>query len=145
MEDPMSSFNDNIIAEFRANGGKVGGPFEGMNLLLLTTTGRRTGASRTSPVAYSKDGSNYVIAGSKAGADTHPLWFHNLEAEPSATIEVGDGDAVRTMRAKATVLPSGPERDRLFAAHAKLMPGFSDYETKTTRIIPIVVLAPVAE
>lgn len=141
----MTSFNDGIIAEFRANGGKVGGPFEGMNLLLLTTTGRRTGTSRTSPVAYSTDGANYVIAGSKGGADDHPLWFLNLEADPSATIEVGDGEAVRTMRARATVHASGPERDRLYAAHAKLMPGFSDYEIKTDRIIPIVALEPVSE
>lgn len=134
----MSTYNHGIIEEFRSNGGKVGGPFEDMSLLLLTTRGRRTGQPRTSPVAYTSDGSRYVIAASKAGADDDPLWYLNLEADPRATVEVGD----RTLTVRAEV-QTGAERDRLYAAHAERMPGFAEYEKKTTRTIPVVTLEPV--
>jgi deazaflavin-dependent oxidoreductase (nitroreductase family) len=135
----MTSFNDNIIAEFRANGGKVGGRFADMPLLLLTATGRRSGRPTTSPVAYSTTASGYVIAGSNGGQDRHPEWLLNLAANPVATIEIDN----RSMTVKARVLTSGEERDRLFAAHSALMPAFSNYMAQTSRTIPVAILEPV--
>ena len=131
----MSDFNQNVITEFRANGGKVGGPFEGAPMMLLTTTGAKSGHARTSPVVYTKDGDRYVIIASKAGAPTNPDWFHNLVANPEVTLEVG----TETFPARATVT-SGEERTRLYDAQAALMPGFAEYAQKTTREIPVVVL-----
>ncbi|APU14750.1 MULTISPECIES: nitroreductase family deazaflavin-dependent oxidoreductase [Actinoalloteichus] len=132
----MSSFNENVIAEFRANEGRVGGPFEGVPLLLLTTTGRRSGKPRTLPLGTITDGDSFVIAASDSGGDKHPLWLANLEADPRATIEVG----TRTIEVRARIEASGPERDRLYAALVKEMSPFADYEAKTTRLIPVVVL-----
>ena len=131
----MSDFNENVINEFRANGGKVGGPFEGASMMLLTTTGARSGQARTNPVVYTKDGDRFVIIASKAGAPTNPDWFHNLVANPEVTLEVGD----ERFPARATVT-SGEERRRLYDAQAALMPGFAEYAQKTTREIPVVVL-----
>ena len=131
----MSDFNENVINEFRANGGKVGGPFEGASMMLLTTTGARSGQARTKPVVYTKDGDRFVIIASKAGAPTNPDWFHNLVANPEVTLEVGD----ERFPARATVT-SGEERRRLYDAQAALMPGFAEYAQKTTREIPVVVL-----
>lgn len=131
----MSDFNENVINEFRANGGKVGGPFEGAPMMLLTTTGAKSGQARTSPVVYTRDGDRFVIIASKAGAPTNPDWFHNLVANPEVTAEVG----TETFSARATVT-SGEERARLYDAHAALMPGFAEYAQKTTREIPVVVL-----
>ena len=132
----MSTFNERIIEEFRSNGGKVGGPFEGASMLLLTTTGRRTGRPRTSPLVYTTTEGGWVVAASNAGADEHPQWFLNLQADPHATIEVGD----RTVPVEAR-FAEPEERDRLYAAHAERMPGFAEYERATQRMIPIVVLA----
>jgi deazaflavin-dependent oxidoreductase (nitroreductase family) len=120
-------FNSGIIEKFRANGGKVQG---WKTLLLLTTTGAKSGKERVNPVAYSTDGDNIVIVASKGGAPTSPDWYYNLLANPLVTVEVG------TERFQ--------ERARLFAHHAELMPGFRDYETKTTRVIPVIVLERVA-
>ena len=131
----MSDFNENVINEFRANGGKVGGQFEGASMMLLTTTGAKSGQARTKPVVYTKDGDRFVIIASKAGAPTNPDWFHNLVANPEVTLEVGD----ERFPARATVT-SGEERRRLYDAQAALMPGFADYAQKTTREIPVVVL-----
>jgi deazaflavin-dependent oxidoreductase (nitroreductase family) len=131
----MSDFNENVINEFRANGGKVGGPFEGAPMMLLTTTGAKSGRARTSPVVYTRDGDRFVIIASKAGAPTNPDWFHNLVASPEVTAEVG----TETFPARATVT-SGEERARLYDAQAALMPGFAEYAQKTTREIPVVVL-----
>lgn len=131
----MSDWNSKIIEEFRTNGGKVGGPFEGAPLLLLTTTGAKSGKHHTSPVMYLPDGGRLFIFASKAGAPTNPDWYHNLVAHPDATVEVG----TETFAVKATVT-SGEERDRLYAQQAKLYPGFADYQTKTTRKIPVVAL-----
>lgn len=134
------SFNDGIIEEFRANGGKVGGPFEGAPMLLLTVTGAKTGRSYTHPLVHTRDGDRIVIIASKGGADTNPDWYFNLLANSIATVEVGE----ETFEAKATPHPEGPERDRLFEAQANLMPGFWDYEKKTSRVIPVVTLERVA-
>jgi deazaflavin-dependent oxidoreductase (nitroreductase family) len=131
----MSEINDeHVIEQFRSNAGSVDG-FEGWPLFLLTTTGRKSGQQRVTPLVYTKDGDAIVIAASKAGADSHPAWYLNIEAEPHVHVEVaGDAyDAVARIADRA-------ERDRLYAAHAELMPNFAEYETKTTRVIPIVVL-----
>ncbi len=130
-----NDFNRSIIEEFRANGGKVGGPFAGATLLLLTTTGAKSGRRGTTPLVCSKDGDRLVIAASKAGAPTNPAWYHNLLVNPTVTVEFGD----QSFDARAAVV-SGPERDRLYAQHAEQFPGFLEYQQKTTRVIPIVTL-----
>jgi deazaflavin-dependent oxidoreductase (nitroreductase family) len=132
-----NDFNQSIVDEFRANGGKVGGPFEGAPMLLLTTTGAKSGQARTAPLVYLPDGDRYVVFASKAGAPTNPDWYHNLVANPSVSVEVGSD---RT-DADAVVL-TGEERDQLFAKQAERMPGFKDYQDKTTRVIPVVALQP---
>ncbi len=131
----MSDFNSAIIEEFRSHGGKVGGPFEGAPLLLLTSTGAKSGESRTTPVMYLPDGERMVIFASKAGAPTNPSWYHNLLAKPDATVEVG----TETIDVAARVA-SGEERERLFSRQAERYPQFADYAQKTTRQIPVVVL-----
>lgn len=131
----MADFNEQVIAEFRGNHGKVGGPFEGAPLLLLHSTGAKTGAERISPLMYLPDGDRYVIFASKAGSDTNPAWYHNVKANPNTTIEVGD-ETVAVLAEEVT----GEERDRLYRTQAELHPGFADYEKKTTRLIPVVTL-----
>lgn len=131
----MYDYNKPIIEEFRANGGKVGGPFEGATLLLLTTRGAKTGRLLTNPVMFSRDGDRMIIYASKAGAPTNPAWYHNLVANPRVTVEVG----TEKFEADATVV-TGAERDRLFDENAKRNPGFAEYQTKTTRVIPVVAL-----
>jgi deazaflavin-dependent oxidoreductase (nitroreductase family) len=133
----MSDFTQQTIEEFRANRGKVGGYFEGAPLLLLHTTGAKSGAERISPMMYLADGDRYLVFASKAGADTHPAWYHNLLAQPEVTAEIGDD----TITATATPLPR-EERDRFYAIQAELYPGFADYEKKTDRVIPVVALVP---
>ncbi|MFB8282177.1 nitroreductase family deazaflavin-dependent oxidoreductase [Nocardia colli] len=133
----MSDWNASIIEEFHANAGKVGGPFEGHDLLLLTTTGAKSGLPRTSPVAFIRDQDRVVIIASKAGAPTSPDWYHNLRANPEVSVEIG----TETHKATATPITGGPERDRLYAAMVEVMPGFAEYEQKTDRVIPVVSLA----
>jgi len=130
-----NDFNQQVIAEFRANSGKVGGPFAGSPMVLLTTTGAKSGKERTSPLVYTTDGDRIVIIASKAGAPTNPDWYHNIVANPTATVEIG----TERFQAHATVA-EGAERDRLFNQQATQMPGFAEYQTKTTRVIPVVVL-----
>jgi len=129
------NWNQKIIDEFRANEGKVGGPFEGAPVLLLTTTGAKSGKRHTAPMMYrAGDGVLYVFA-SKAGAPTNPDWYHNLVANPKVTVEVG------VDKFDATAVPlEGSERDEIFAKHAALYPGFAEYQQKTTRVIPVVQL-----
>ena len=129
------SFNAGIIEEFRANGGKVGGMFEGAPMLLLTTTGAKSGNPYTTPVVHTNDGDRIVIIASKAGAPTHPDWYHNIVANPEVTVELG----TETFQATASVA-KGEERQRLYDAQAELMPNFKEYAEKTTREIPVVVL-----
>ena len=131
----MKTFNEKIIEEFRANDGKVGGQFEGAPMLLLTTTGAKTGRRLTSPLVYGKDGERLLIFASKAGAPTNPALYHNLVANPTVTVEVGS----ETFEARASVV-TGEERDRLYAEQAKRMPGFATYQQNTTRVIPVVAL-----
>lgn len=131
----MNEFNDRIVEEFRANGGKVGKPFEGAPMILVTTTGARSGRTRTSPLVYTRDGDRYVIIASYAGAPKHPAWYHNLVANPEVTVEVG----TESFTARASTA-EGEERRRLYDAQAALMPNFTEYQEKTTREIPVVVL-----
>ena len=135
MSSIPNDFNQQVIAEFRANGGKVGGPFAGSPMALLTTTGARSGQPRTTPLVYTTDGDRIVIIASKAGAPTNPDWYHNLVANPMATLEIG----AEKFQARARVA-EGEERERLYDQQAALMPGFAEYQKKTTRQIPVVIL-----
>jgi deazaflavin-dependent oxidoreductase (nitroreductase family) len=130
-----NEFNNNLVAEFRANGGKVGGMFANSPLLILTTTGAKSGKQRTSPLVYTTDGDRIVIIASKGGADSHPDWYYNVNANPTVTVELG----TESFQATASVV-EGEERDRLYNAQAALMPNFAEYEKMTTRKIPVVVL-----
>jgi deazaflavin-dependent oxidoreductase (nitroreductase family) len=132
----MADFNQQVIDEFRANEGRVGGMFEGKPMVLVTHTGRRSGRRITTPLVHTRDGDDVVIIASKGGADEHPLWFLNMQADPHVHVEIGTEawDAVAR-------IPDGEERDRLYAAQAALMPNFAEYQEKTERRIPVVVLA----
>ncbi|MGW4826607.1 nitroreductase family deazaflavin-dependent oxidoreductase [Amycolatopsis japonica] len=130
-------FNKNIIREFRENGGKVGGMFNGVPLLLLTTTGAKSGEPRTSPVVYLREGGKYVVVASYAGSDMNPAWYHNVVANPMVTIEVGE----ETFDATATVVEDRDERDRLYGKMAALVSNFTEYEKKTDRVFPVVTLS----
>ncbi|MFE7746068.1 nitroreductase/quinone reductase family protein [Nocardia sp. NPDC057455] len=147
MTDPEQvrpgELNKAIIAEFRANAGRVGGMFEGASLMLLTTVGARTGREHTVPVVYRRDGARVLVFGSNAGADTHPAWFHNVRANPEVTVEIGVGERIETHTANARVL-EGAERDRHHAAQASDDPAFAAYRAATDRTIPVVALEPVA-
>jgi deazaflavin-dependent oxidoreductase (nitroreductase family) len=128
-------WNQMIVDEFRANAGKVGGPFEGSSLLLITTTGRRSGKRHTTPAAYAVDGDRLLIFASNAGAAEHPAWYCNLVADPAVTIELGASSFPAT-----AVALDGEERDRLFAAQAQASPAFAAYQAETARKIPVVAL-----
>ncbi|GLZ39483.1 nitroreductase/quinone reductase family protein [Actinokineospora sp. NBRC 105648] len=130
-------FNDQVITEFRANQGRVGGYFEGARLILLTTTGARSGTPHTTPLGYLPDGGERVIViGSAGGSPRHPDWYRNLLANPSATVE----DGILTYDADATVL-TGPERAEVWARAVEADPGWAAYQEKTTRELPVVALA----
>ena len=130
-------FNRRNIEEFRANHGRLGGPFEGAPVLLLHSTGARSGQPRINPMMYMADGDRYLIFASAAGADRNPAWYWNLTAHPDAGIEVGD-DHIDVHAVELT----GPERDAKYALQAKLYPGFADYQRKTSRVIPVLALVP---
>jgi deazaflavin-dependent oxidoreductase (nitroreductase family) len=137
MSTSPADFNAQIIEEFHANEGRVGGMFEGMPLLLLHHTGAKSGKSRINPLAYQADGGRYVIFASKAGAPTNPDWYHNLKAQPNVKIEVGT-DTIDVVASEA----AGEERERLFRTQAERVPQFADYEQKAGRVIPVIVLTP---
>lgn len=133
----MPDWNKGIIEEFRANGGKVGGQFEGAPLLILKTKGAKSGLERANPMMYQADGDRLLVFASKGGSPTHPDWYHNLVANPRAQVEVGD----ETFDVDAEVL-TGEERDRFYAIQAERYPGFAEYEEKTDgiRTIPVIAL-----
>ena len=133
----VSDWNAKIIEEFRANGGAVGGQFAGAPLLLLHTVGARSGQRRVNPVMYQKVDGGYAVFASKAGAPVNPDWYHNLLAHPQVTAEIG----TETVDLVARVA-GGDERERIWAAQKAAYPGFADYERKTTRQIPVIVLEP---
>ncbi|MGR4883272.1 nitroreductase/quinone reductase family protein [Streptomyces sp. LARHCF249] len=132
----MSSFNQAVIEEFRANAGRVGGPFEGSELILLTTTGARSGKPHTVPLGFVQDGSGeLLVVGSAAGADRHPAWYHNLLARPLVEVETG------TEEYEAVAVPAeGARRDELFARVVGEAPGYGEYQERTGRVIPVVAL-----
>ena len=130
-----NGMNTPVVQEFRATGGRVlTGRFAGRTLILLTTIGARSGQPRTVPLAFSRDGDNYVVIASKAGSPTHPDWYHNLVRNPNVTLETG----AETFQARARVT-EGEERERLYQAQAAQMPNFSEYQRRTSRQIPVVV------
>jgi deazaflavin-dependent oxidoreductase (nitroreductase family) len=131
----IDEMNQAAIREFRANQGKVGGPMEGMPILLLTMTGAKTGRTLIRPLCYSRDGDRLVIIASFGGAPHNPPWYYNLLAHPVITVEVG----TEKFKARASQT-SGAERQRLFDAQACLMPFFNDYQQKTKRQIPVLTL-----
>lgn len=131
----MSDWNKKVIEEFRANDGNVGGYFKDMSLLLLHTTGAKSGQPRLNPVAYTNDGDRLVIIASKSGAPTNPDWYYNVVANPEVGVEVG----TEQFQAQAAVMPE-PERTELFGNMASKYPGFAEYEQKTTRVIPVITL-----
>src|SRR5580693_9954581 len=128
-----NDWNSKIIEEFRANEGRVGGPFEGGTLLLLHTTGARSGQERVNPVAYQKLDHGYAVFASKAGAPTNPDWYHNLVAHPAVEAEIGTQTVDLTAR-----VAGDAEREPIWTAQKSEYPGFAEYEEKTTRQIPVV-------
>jgi deazaflavin-dependent oxidoreductase (nitroreductase family) len=133
----MTDWNTKIIEEFRANGGKVGGQFEGAPLLLLHTVGARTGLPRVNPMMYRPVDGGYAVFASKAGAPTNPGWYHNLRAHPRVKAEIG----TETVDVVARVA-QGEEREKIWAAQKASYPGFADYERQATRQIPVIILEP---
>ena len=137
--ETLKAFNQSVTDEFRTNDGKVGGPFEGADLLLLTTTGAKSGQPRVSPLAYFRVDGKLLIIGSFAGADVNPAWVHNLRANPSGRVEIGN----ESSDVLARELPSA-ERDELFTKITAAAPGFAEYQAKTSRVIPVFELRPVS-
>ena len=137
MSASPTDFNAQIIEEFHANQGRIGGMFEGLPLLLLYHTGAKSEKSRINPLAYQADDGRYVVFASKGGAPTNPDWYHNLKAHPNVTVEVGT-DTIDVVASEAT----GEERDRLYRTQAERTPQFAEYQQKTDRVIPVMVLTP---
>jgi deazaflavin-dependent oxidoreductase (nitroreductase family) len=132
-----ADFNAQIIDEFHANEGRVGGLFESLTLLLLHHTGAKSGQSRINPLAYQSDAGRYVIFASKAGAPSNPDWYYNLKAHPDVKIEVGT-DTLDVVAEELT----GEERDRIYRTQAERVPQFAEYEQKAGRVIPVIALSP---
>lgn len=131
----MNEWNKKVIAEFRANGGKVGGQFEGAPLLLLHTVGAKSGQTRINPLVYTVDGDRFIIIASKGGAPSSPDWYYNIVAHPDVTVEIG----TEQFPVHATIAEE-PERTRLYDQQAALMPNFAEYQRNTSRRIPVVIL-----
>jgi deazaflavin-dependent oxidoreductase (nitroreductase family) len=134
--EQFNAWNKQVTEEFRANEGKLSGQYADVPILLLYTKGRRSGKEFLNPLAYYADGDRYLVFASKGGADTHPDWYLNLVAAPTAHIEVG----TESFDVQVTEL-QGEERDRLYAAQAEVMPNFAEYQAKTTRVIPVIALS----
>lgn len=137
----MSDFNDQVIADFNATNGKPGGYFKNAPVLLLHSTGAKSGVERTLPLMYMREGEGpWFIFASYAGNDSNPDWFHNLKANPDAAISIGDGTQISRVAVKTRIV-EGEERDRIYARQASLFPQFADYQEKTSRTIPVVELS----
>ena len=137
MTKSYNDFNQNLINDLRANAGRAsGGPFEGADVLILTTRGAKSGTPRENPLAFSRDNGHLVVLASKGGAPTHPAWYHNLVSNPVVTVEV----LGERFEAKANVVADDEDYERLYANHALKMPGFNDYRRKTSRRIPVIRL-----
>jgi deazaflavin-dependent oxidoreductase (nitroreductase family) len=135
----MSDWNDKIITEFREHNGVVGGPFAGAHLLLLTTIGAKSGEKRTSPMMYFPDGDTRIVVASKAGADTHPAWYHNLMKNPEVHVEASVEGGIEEYSAVASPMPEN-KRVVKYNEIGDSNPGFAEYQKKTSRKIPLVVL-----
>jgi len=136
MGTSFQDFNRNLIKDLRENKGKAtSGPFQGRDVLILTTKGAKSASERENPLVYTRDGNRYVVVASKGGAPMHPSWFHNLVKHPEVTVEVTG----ERFKARAHI-PQGDEYERLYQQHAGINPQFLEYRTKTTRQIPVVVL-----
>jgi deazaflavin-dependent oxidoreductase (nitroreductase family) len=131
----MNDFNAQIVDEFRANDGKVGGMFEEAHMVLITTTGAKSGRQILNPLVYLPDGERIVIIASNGGADKNPAWYHNLRANPALTVEIG----TEKYQAKAEFV-TGTERDALYARMVEILPGFAEYQANTDRVIPVAVV-----
>jgi deazaflavin-dependent oxidoreductase (nitroreductase family) len=140
MSTSPADFNTQVIEEFHATGGKPGGMFETMPLVLLHHTGAKSGTSYINPLAYMRDRDRYVIFGSKGGAPVHPAWYFNLKAHPEVTIEVGT-DTLDVVATEA----EGEERERLYRTMADRVAAFAEYAAKTERAIPVIVLTPAGD
>lgn len=138
-QQDWAEYTRTMYAEIREHGHPISGFFAGKQVLLLTTTGRKSGEPRTSALAYSRDGDRIVVVASKSGAPENPSWFDNLVADPNVTVEMDQ----RVIHARASV-SEGAERQRLWDGHAAIHPQFNDYLTKTDRVIPVVVLEPIS-
>ena len=139
MSNDMADFNAQVIEEFRANAGRVGGPFEGSPMVLVHHTGARTGTQRVTPLMSRPDGDELYVFASKAGAPDNPDWFHNLVANPEVTIEVPAGDGIETREVCAEVV-TGEERESVWEGQKRDWPQFAEYEASTDRVIPVVAL-----
>ena len=137
----MSDWNDKIIQEFRANAGKVGGNFEGAPLLLLHSTGAKSGLPRVHPMMYQAVDGGWAVFASYAGLDVNPAWYHNLKANPAAAIEIGTEGGTATVEVAAREL-APEERSPVWEEQKRRYPGFADYEKKTDRVIPVMLLTP---
>lgn len=137
-----ADWNAQIIEEFRTNGGHVGGNFEGAPMLILHSTGAKTGQERLAPMMYQAVDGGYAVFASKAGAPDNPDWYHNLVANPDASIEIAGGSGVDRLAVTAEVL-QGDARDAIWEVQKERYPGFAEYEEKTDRVIPVVLLRPV--
>jgi deazaflavin-dependent oxidoreductase (nitroreductase family) len=133
----MADFNEGVIAEFRENDGVVGGMFEGLSMVLVHNVGAKSGQARVTPLAYYDDGDSYAIFASKAGAPENPGWYYNLKANPKTKIELGS-ETIDVVASEVT----GADRDRIYDAQKALRPQFAEYEQKTDRVIPVIVLTP---
>jgi deazaflavin-dependent oxidoreductase (nitroreductase family) len=138
-DSAATSFEDQLIADMRANGGKVNqGPLKGHPLLVMTSRGAKSGEPRRAILTYSRDGGDYIAAGTAGGSTSDPAWLHNVQANPDVTIEVN----LETRAATTETLSEGPERDRLWEQHVAALPWFADYPAQTGRVIPIVRISP---
>ena len=137
----VNDWNAQIIEEFRANGGHVGGNFEGAPVLILHSTGAKTGRERLAPMMYQDVDGGVAVFASKAGAPDNPDWYHNLVANPDASIEIAGASGVETRAVTAEVL-QGEARDDVWEIQKERYPGFAEYEEKTDRVIPVVLLRP---
>jgi deazaflavin-dependent oxidoreductase (nitroreductase family) len=134
-----TGFNQRTIDEFHAKNGLGVGAWRD-NLLLMTSKGAKTNQDITTPLVYRRQGKDFVVVASKGGAPKHPLWYQNIQANPLVEVEVASPGGTETCTARARVLPSGAERDRLFAHMTEVWPAFNDYAARTERVIPIVIL-----
>jgi deazaflavin-dependent oxidoreductase (nitroreductase family) len=136
----MNAWNDRVIEEFLAGKERIADTFDRSNLMLLHTTGARSGQPRTSPVAYQPDGDRMLIVASAAGRDQHPAWYHNLVTHPTVSVQRWTQDGVLERFDATATVEQGAERDRLFERIVQVMPGFGDYQRKTARVIPVISL-----